>query len=248
MVCVNSNNYGKKGFSLLELVAVLAVMGTLAAVAVPTFKTVAGNSAKGALISSADGIVKSANSRALSDVLNPARNTSINDIVLAAPNEVAVESLAGEGATSGVRVVGQQDLCINVELATADSATVATRGEPYTCTEGYTGATPNPVAPVDNSNSSSTTTPVTSTTVAAQLVPIAPTISGVFAGNLTLTANFTASSSSSRPVSSISASISAGSYESSPVSLASSATSVSFSDLELGVLYTISITAINSAG
>ena len=44
MVCVNSNNYGKKGFSLLELVAVLAVMGTLAAVAVPTFKTVAGKS------------------------------------------------------------------------------------------------------------------------------------------------------------------------------------------------------------
>lgn len=238
----------KKGFSLLELVTVLAVMGTLAAVAVPAFNTVTGNSAEGALISSADGIVNSANSRAQSDFLDPARNTNINDIVLATPDQTDIEFLDGEGATPGVRVVGQQDLCINVELATVDAATTATRGEPYVCADGYTGTTPNPVAPVDNSNSPSATTPVTPTTVAAQLVPVAPTISSVFAGNLALTANFTASSSSSRPVSSISASISAGSYESSPVSLASSATSVSFSNLEADVIYTISITAINSAG
>lgn len=236
-----------KGFSLLELVAVLAVMGTLAAVAVPAFNIVTGNSAQGALISSADGIANSANSRAMADVLDPARNTNINDIVLATPGQTDIESLTSNGSTTGVRVVGQQDLCINVELTTVDSETSAARGEPYTCADANAGTTPTTVYS-SNSGSTAPTTPVTTTTVVAQLVPVAPTITSVFAGNLSLTANFTASSSSSRPVSSVSASIAAGSYTPAAVSLASSATSVLFSDLVVGVTYTISVTSINSAG
>ena len=231
----------KKGFSLLELVVVLAVMGTLAAVAVPVFSSVTDNSAVGALVSSADGIAKSANSRAQSDPLNPGRGTTINDIVLAASDVQDVELLAGDGATSGVRIYGQKDLCINVSITGNASGSVAGSGDPYECISGNPATTPTTAPPSSNS-------PTTPTTVVAQLVPLAPSITGVVTGNLSLTVNFTAESSSSRPVSSISARISADSYAPAPVTLGASASSASFTGLQEGVLYTIYVSSVNSAG
>ena len=231
----------RKGYSLLELVVVLAVMGTLAAVAVPVFSNVTDNSSTGALVSSADGIVKSANSRAQSDPLNPGRGTTINDIVLAASDAEDVELIAGDGATSGVRIYGQKDLCINVSITGSASDSVASTGDPYECLSG-SPVTTSTTAPSSNNS------PTTTTTVVAQLVPLAPSITGVVPGNLSLTVNFTAESSSSRPVSSISARISAGSYAPAPVSLDASASSASFTGLQSGVLYTIYVASVNSAG
>jgi len=154
----------RKGFSLLELVVVLAIMGTLAAVAVPVYSNVTDNSSTGALVSSADGIVKSANSRAQSDPLNPGRGTTINDIVLAAGDE-DVELLAGDGATSGVRIYGQKDLCINVSITGSASGSVAVSGDPYECLSG-SPATTSTTAPSSNNSTTTTAAPTTTTTVA----------------------------------------------------------------------------------
>jgi len=152
-----------------------------------------------------------------------------------------VELLAGDGATSGVRIYGQKDLCINVSITGSASGSVAGSGDPYECLSGNPATTPTTAPPSNNS-------PTTSTTVVAQLVPLAPSITGVVPGNLSLTVNFTAESSSSRPVSSISARISADSYAPAPVTLSASASSASFTGLQSGVLYTIYVSSVNSAG
>ena len=102
-----------KGFSLLELVVVLAVMGTLAAVAVPAFNAVTDNSSDGALQSSADGISKQANSNAQSDSDNPGRGPLATDFGTDA-------ELTANGATrsgSIVTVWGQKDQCITISIA-----------------------------------------------------------------------------------------------------------------------------------
>ena len=155
----------RKGYSLLELVVVLAIMGTLAAIAVPVYSNVTDNSSTGALQSSADGIAKSANSRAQSDPLNPGRGTTINDIVAAASDE-DVELLAG--ATSGVRIYGQKDLCINVSITGSASDSVAVSGDPYECLSGSPATTSTTAATTGSGSSSTPTTvaPTTTTTAA----------------------------------------------------------------------------------
>ena len=227
------------GFSLLELVVVLAVMGTLAAVAVPVYGVVNENSARGALISSAEGIVNSANSRAQSDTLNPARETTINDIVLGSPDNADVSVLPSASLTSGIMVTGQQDLCIDVYLAEDASDTQAIRGEPYGCDTASSVTSTTTPSSVTTIPSGSTT----STTVVAQLVPVSPTITNVSIGNLSLTVNFAATSSQTRPVSSVNVSIG-----SSPIVLEASATSYTFTGLQAGTVYVVSVTSINSAG
>ena len=102
-----------KGFSLLELVVVLAVMGTLAAVAVPAFNAVTDNSSDGALQSSADSITKQANSNAQSDSANPGRGPLASDFGTSA-------ELEANGATISSGTVtgwGQKDQCITVSIA-----------------------------------------------------------------------------------------------------------------------------------
>ena len=106
-----------KGFSLLELVVVLAVMGTLAAVAVPAFSAVTDNSSSGALIASAKGLVDSGNGVAQSDKVEPGRGVKIADISLAGSND-AIESPTGT-----ITVYGQKDQCITITTSGANSAT-----------------------------------------------------------------------------------------------------------------------------
>ena len=98
-----------KGFSLLELVVVLAVMGTLAAVAVPAFSAVTDNSSSGALLASAKGLVDSANGNAQSDKAEPGRGVKISDINVDGSND-AVKS------ETSVTVYGQKDQCIVITL------------------------------------------------------------------------------------------------------------------------------------
>lgn len=105
-----------KGFSLLELVVVLAVMGTLAAVAVPAFSAVTDNSSSGALIASAKGLVDSGNGVAQSDKVEPGRGVKISDISVAGSND-AIQT------ADSVTVYGQKDQCIVITTSGANSAT-----------------------------------------------------------------------------------------------------------------------------
>ena len=112
-----------KGFSLLELVVVLAVMGTLAAVAVPAFSAVTDNSSSGALVASAKGIADQATSNAQSDSENPGRGVEAVDFGTPA-------ALATQGATisgSTVTIWGQKDECavISITGAGADAKVTA---------------------------------------------------------------------------------------------------------------------------
>lgn len=106
-----------KGFSLLELVVVLAVMGTLAAVAVPAFSAVTDNSSSGALAASAKGLVDSGNGVAQSDSDEPGRGVAIDDIDLSGSNDAV---LAGGIIT----VYGQKDQCIEISVAGSNSDAV----------------------------------------------------------------------------------------------------------------------------
>ena len=106
-----------KGFSLLELVVVLAVMGTLAAVAVPAFNAVTDNSSSGALQASAKGLVDSGNGVAQSDKTEPGRGVKIADISVAGSNDAIA-------AADSITVYGQKDQCIVITTSGANSATV----------------------------------------------------------------------------------------------------------------------------
>lgn len=114
-----------KGFSLLELVVVLAVMGTLAAVAVPAFSAVTDNSSSGALIASADGLVKSGNGVAQSDSAEPGRGVAITDIDLSGSNDAVL--------TGGIiTVYGQKDQCIEISVSGSNSDAVFVTSEVQT--------------------------------------------------------------------------------------------------------------------
>lgn len=131
-----------KGFSLLELVVVLAVMGTLAAVAVPAFSAVTGNSSDGALLSSAEGIAKAANSAASSATDEPGRGAVIGDsaATLLGNDEASV-------AGNVITVFGQKDRCIKIAIVGSASAATFKAGEVGSSTGTGSTATCAAVAP-----------------------------------------------------------------------------------------------------
>jgi len=99
-----------KGFSLLELVVVLAVMGTLAAVAVPVFSAVTDNSSSGALQSSADALMKAGNGNAQSDTADAGRGVTIADIDISGSNDAVLSG-------GVITVYGQKDQCIQISVS-----------------------------------------------------------------------------------------------------------------------------------
>ena len=61
------NRTQKKGFTLLELIVVIVILGILAALAIPSFSTVKSKAAEKTAISSAEGIVRDARALAAFD-------------------------------------------------------------------------------------------------------------------------------------------------------------------------------------
>lgn len=113
-----------KGFSLLELVVVLAVMGTLAAVAVPAFSAVTSNSSDGALESSATAIAKQATSIAQSDSKNPGRGPLMTDFGDTAA--LKANGATANAATNTVTVWGQKDKCVTISIGAGTDAKLGT--------------------------------------------------------------------------------------------------------------------------
>jgi prepilin-type N-terminal cleavage/methylation domain-containing protein len=135
----------KKGFTLLELIVVLLVIGVVAAIAVPTYSTVKDNSVKRTLTSTAEGIARGANADARSS-LSPDNTDTDETHVNTAAAEAGVTdggpwtwtAATGTGE-AGAAVLefsqGSRVFCVDIEIETPegeDNIAVVKVGE-YSC-------------------------------------------------------------------------------------------------------------------
>jgi len=88
-----------KGFTLLELIVILLILGILAAIAIPTFNLIQQNSVAGSLTSTANAIVRDANAIATSSMAGGADVQQ--DDLDAAVTEALGNPLPDGYATSG---------------------------------------------------------------------------------------------------------------------------------------------------
>lgn len=88
------NTRKNAGFTLLELIVVLLILGVLAAIAIPTFNLIQQNSVAGSLTTTGEAIVRNANAIAASEM------TAGSNVSQAILEEAAAEALGGAPGTT----------------------------------------------------------------------------------------------------------------------------------------------------
>ena len=109
-----------KGFTLLELIVVLVILGILALIAIPTFQSVINGSRQGAVMTTAHSIARNANGQAA--LGGPTQQPTLSQVQTAA-NETPGLTYANQG-TQGIQITEASAIayvCLNGSQAVAQS-------------------------------------------------------------------------------------------------------------------------------
>ena len=121
---LKSKNSSKKGFTLMEMLIVVAIIAILVAIAIPTFTTQLNN----ARIATDKANLRAAESEAVTDYLSDESAGSITYDVTVEKNSMKVAAAAAE-STAGMTGQSSNVKSIHLQVTVADGAVTGTTWE-----------------------------------------------------------------------------------------------------------------------